>query len=60
MITTYHNPRLENGMKLVDHREEMLEAAWESYCKDEEIPTQLDLNAVKGRALFVTSGPRTV
>jgi len=49
MITASHNPGPDNGIKLVDPKGEMLEAAWESVatrlanCKDEEIPTQLDL-----------------
>jgi len=48
MITASHNPGPDNGVKLVDPKGEMLEAAWESVatrlanCKDEDIPTQLD------------------
>ena len=48
MITASHNPGPDNGIKLVDPKGEMLEAAWESVatklanCKDEDIPTELD------------------
>jgi len=48
MITASHNPGPDNGIKLVDPKGEMLEAAWEGIatklanCKDDEIPSQLD------------------
>jgi len=48
MITASHNPGPDNGIKLVDPKGEMLEAAWESVatvlanCIDEELPAQLD------------------
>ena len=48
MITASHNPGPDNGIKLMDPKGEMLEAAWESLatklanCKDEDIPTVLD------------------
>jgi len=47
MITASHNPGPDNGVKLVDPKGEMLEAAWESVatrlanCQDQDIPAQL-------------------
>jgi len=64
MITASHNPGPDNGIKLVDPKGEMLEAAWEAVatklanCKDEEIPTQLEkiveeFNIPEGDSLVV-------
>jgi len=64
MITASHNPGPDNGIKLVDPKGEMLEAAWESVatklanCKDADIPSQLDeivkqFNIPEGDSLVV-------